>query len=76
MLGPHSSARVTGSDRSPAVVNEDVSGAGVPVRDHGGHTAVHKEPEGHVVGPIDGGFDVQDVPQGVDIGGPLGEPVI
>lgn len=61
---------------SPMVANEGVSGSGVRVGGHGGHAAVHVDPQRHVVTLGDRRFDVHHVAQEVNTRLPLFLPVL
>lgn len=61
---------------SPVEVNDGIVGRGVTIRAQGSHTAVHKEPQGHMVLSADLGLDVEDVAQLEAGEGSLCAPVI
>lgn len=61
---------------SPMVADEGVSGLGIGVRVHGGHTAVHVDPQWHMVTLQDGRLNVHHVTKEVNIGRPRRLPVL
>lgn len=61
---------------SPVVVDEGVSGLRAGVGAHGGHAAVHVDPQRNMVALEDGRLDVHHVTQEVNTGRPVGLPVL
>lgn len=61
---------------SPVVVDEGVSGLGIRVRGHGGHTAIHIDPERNVVTEKNHRLDVNYVTQGKNVRLSWGLPVL
>ena len=64
------------SGLSPVVVDEGVSGSGVGVGGHGGHAAVHVDPQRHMVTLGDRRLDVHHVAQEVNTRLPRFLPVL
>lgn len=61
---------------SPVVVDEGERGLGAGIGAGGGHTAVHVDPQRHVVTLQDGRLDVHHVTQEVHTRRPLRLPVL
>lgn len=61
---------------SPVVVDEGVSGLGIRVGGHGGHTAVHIDPERNVVTQKNHRLHVNHITQGKNVRLSWGLPVL